>query len=196
MRRTGCGPEDAEDLVQGFFLQLLRREVLKSVQREGGRFRSFLLGTLKHYLSDEKERAGAMKRGGSRQFVSWDPAQAEQQFLREPVDTDSPDRLFERRWALTLLEQAMKRLQLECLDAGNAERFAQLKGFVSGEKGELSYAEAAERTGLTPGAVKSAIFRLRRRYHELIREEVSQTVADPREIEDELRYLLELFSAG
>ena len=111
LRRTGCGPEDAEDLVQGFFLQLLRREVLKSVQREGGRFRSFLLGTLKHYLSDEKERAGAMKRGGSRQFVSWDPAQAEQQFLREPVDTDSPDRLFERRWALTLLEQAMKRLQ-------------------------------------------------------------------------------------
>ena len=194
LRRTGYGPEDAEDLVQGFFLRLLRREVLKSVQREGGRFRSFLLGTLKHYLSDEKERAGAMKRGGSRQFVSWDPAQAEQQFLREPVDTDSPDRLFERRWALTLLEQAMKHLHQECVVAGNAERFAQLKGFVSGEKGELSYAEAAERVGLTPGAVKSATFRLRRRYHELIREEVSQTVADPREIEEELRYLLGLFS--
>ena len=196
LRRTGCGPEDAEDLVQGFFLHLLRREILKSVQREGGRFRSFLLGTLKHYLSDEKARAGAKKRGGAHQFISWNPAQAERQFLREPLDIESPDRLFERRWALILLEQAMNRLHEECVAAGNAERFTQLKGFVSGEKGELSYAEAAERMGLTPSAVKSAIFRLRRRYHELIHEEVSQTVADPREIEEELRYLLGLFGAG
>ena len=196
LRRTGYGPEDAEDLVQGFFLRLLRREILKSVQREGGRFRSFLLGTLKHYLSDEKERTGAQKRGGAHQLVSWDPAQAEQQFLREPVDIASPDRLFDRRWALILLEQAMNRLRQECVAAGNAERFAQLKGFVSGEKGELSYAEAAVRSSLTPSGVKSAIFRFRRRYHELIHEEVSQTVADPRETEEELRYLLELFSAG
>jgi RNA polymerase sigma factor (sigma-70 family) len=196
LRRTGCGPEDAEDLVQGFFLQLLRREILKSVQCEGGRFRSFLLGTLKHYLSDEKKRAAAKKRGGAHQFISWDAAQAEEQFLREPVDIESPDRLFERRWALILLAQGMNRLHEECVAAGNGRRFTLLKGFVSGEKGELSYADAAERSGLTPSAVKSTIFRLRRRYHELIREEVSQTVADPRKIEDELRYLLGLFSAG
>ncbi len=196
VRRTGCRPEDAEDLVQGFFLHLLRREVLKSVQREGGRFRSFLLGTLKHFLAHETERAAAKKRGGAHQFISWDAAQAEEQFLREPVDIKSPDRLFVRRWALILLEQAMNRLHAECVAAGNAQRFTQLEGFVSGEKGVQSYTEAAERSGLTPSAVKSAIFRLRRRYHELIREEVSQTVVQPGEIEEELRYLLEPFSTG
>ena len=196
LRRSGHPPADAEDLVQGFFLHLLRLELLHSVQREGGRFRSFLLTALKHFLWDEKAKAAAQKRGGGHQFVSWEQAQAEQRFLREPADIASADRLFERRWALTLLEEAMSRLQEECVANGNAERFMQLKGFVSGEKGELSYAEAAERTGLTPSAVKSAIFRFRRRYHELIREEVGHTVADPREIEEELRYLLKFFSEG
>ncbi len=195
VRRAGCGPEDAEDLVQGFFLQLLQREVLKSVEREGGRFRSFLLGTLKHFLAHEVARAAAKKRGGAHRFISWDPAEAEEQFRREPVDIESPDRLFDRRWAVSLLDRGLGRLQAECVSAGNAQRFAQLEGFVSGRKGELSYAEAAQRCGLTPSAVKSAIFRLRRRYHELIREEVGQTVADPKETEAELRYLLELFSA-
>ena len=104
--------------------------------------------------------------------------------------------LSSRRWALTLLEAAISRLQQESVAHGDAERFMQLKGFVSGEKGELSYAQAAERTGLTPSAVKSTVFRLRRRYHQLIREEVGQTVADPREIEEELRYLLQVFSEG
>jgi RNA polymerase sigma factor (sigma-70 family) len=196
LRRTGHGREDAEDLVQGFFLHLLRREILKSVQREGGRFRSFLLATLKHFLSDEKDKATALKRGGEHQFISWEQDQAEQRFLREPVDIETADRLFDRRWALIFLERAMSRLHEECVAGGNDAQFIQLKGFVSGEKGALSYAEAAERTGLTPSAVKSAIFRLRRRYHELIREEVSQTVADPKEIEEELRYLLGLFSGG
>ncbi len=196
LRRTGHGPEDAEDLVQGFFLHLLRREVLKSVQREGGRFRSFLLTTLKHFVSDEKDKAAAKKRGGEHRFISWERDKEEEQFLREPVDMESADRLFERRWALILLERAMCRLQEESAAAGNAQRFAQLKGFVSGEKGAPSYAEAAERTALSPGALKSAIFRLRRRYHELIREEVSQTVVEPKEIDEELRYLLRPFSAG
>ncbi len=196
LRRDGHAPEDAEDLVQGFFLHLLQREVLKSIQREGGRFRSFLLVTLKHFVSDERARAEAKKRGGAHLVVSWDQVQAEQQFLREPVDIESPDRLFDRRWALILLERALGRLREESGMAGNGQRFAQLQAFVSGEKGELSYAEAAERAGLTHSALKSAVFRLRRRYHELIREEVSQTVAEPGEIEEELRYLLGLFSPG
>jgi RNA polymerase sigma factor (sigma-70 family) len=196
LRRTGHGPEDAEDLVQGFFLHLLRREVLHSVQREGGRFRSFLLGTLKRFLSREKTKAAAQKRGGQHQFISWEQAQAEERFLREPANIESADRLFERRWALTLLERALRRLEEECVAAGNAERFAQLRGFVSSEKGDLSYAEAAERTGLSLSAVKSTVFRFRRRYQELICEEVSQTVADPKEIEEELCYLLGLFSEG
>ncbi len=196
LRRNGYQPADAEDLVQGFFVHLLRLELLHCVQREGGRFRSFLLTALKHFLWDEKAKAAAQKRGGGRQLVSWEQAQAEQRFLREPADIASADRLFERRWALTLLETAMCRLHEECAANGNAERFVQLKGFVSGEKGELSYAEAAERTGLTASAVKSAIFRLRRRYHELIREEVGHTVGDPREIEEELRSLLKFFTGG
>jgi RNA polymerase sigma-70 factor (ECF subfamily) len=196
LRRTGYQPADAEDLVQGFFLHLLRLEILRSVQREGGRFRSFLLVTLKHFLADERNKAAAKKRGGGHQFISWDQARAEQQFLREPADIESADRLFERRWALTLLERAMNRLQEECVAAGNGERFDRLKGFVSGAKGALSYAEAAERTGLSLSALKSAIFRLRQRYHALIREEIGQTVADAEEIEEELRHLLELFSAG
>ncbi len=175
---------------------MLRLELLHSVQREGGRFRSFLLTALKHFLRDEKAKAVAQKRGGGRQFVSWEQAQAEQRFLREPADVASADRLFERRWALTLLEEAMSRLQEESVANGNGERFRQLKGFVSGEKGELSYAGAAERTGLTASAVKSAILRFRRRYHALIREEVAHTVEDPKDIEEELRYLLKFFTEG
>lgn len=196
LRRTGCRPEEAEDLVQGFFLHLLRREVLRSVQREGGRFRSFLLATLKHYRRDQQDRATAQKRGGDYHFISWEQDVAERQFLREPVDLDSADRLFDRRWALVLLERAMRRLRDEAAAAGKAGQFEQLKGFVSGEKGTLSYAEAAERSGLTESALKSAIWRLRQRYHEIIREEVIQTVADPKEVDDELRYLLGLFSGS
>ncbi len=196
VRRTGHGAEDAEDLVQGFFLHLLRRKILKSVQREGGRFRSFLLATFKHFLSDERDKVRAKKRGGECQFVSWDHDKAEQQFLREPVDIESPDRWFDRRWTLVLLERAMERLCQECMANGNDQRFTQLKGFVSGEKGLPSYAEVATQLGLSQCALKSVIFRLRRRYHELVREEVSQTVADPREVEEELRHLLAVFGGG
>ena len=116
LRRTGHNPQDAEDLVQGFFLHLLRRQILKSVQRAGGRFRSFLLGTLKHFLAHETERAAAQKRGGARQSIAWDPAQAEEQFLREPVDIESPDRLFERRWAVVVLEQGLKNSRCSMLN--------------------------------------------------------------------------------
>jgi RNA polymerase sigma-70 factor (ECF subfamily) len=193
LRRTGYGPQDAEDLVQGFFLHLLRCEILKSVQREGGHFRSFLLATLKHFLSDEKDKAAAQKRGGAHRFISWEQDQAEEQFLREPMDIESAERLFERRWALTLLERALSRLRAECVAAGTGERFARLKGFVSGEQGPMSYAEAASQLGLSVSAVKSLIFRLRRRYYTLVREEVSQTVADPGEVEAELRHLLAVF---
>ena len=196
LRRRGYAHEDAEDLVQGFFLYLLDRQVLRSVEREGGRFRSFLLGTLKHFVSDQKDKASAQKRGGDRQLISWELAEAEHRFLREPAEEDSPDRLYERRWASVLLERAMDRLQQERASAGKADIFAQLKGFVSGEKGLASYAEAADQANLSPSALKSAIFRLRRRYHELVREEVGHTVADPRELKEELRHLLSLFSSG
>jgi DNA-directed RNA polymerase specialized sigma24 family protein len=166
------------------------------VQREGGRFRSFLLGTLKNFVSDQKDKASAQKRGGGRQLISWELAEAEHRFGLEPADEESADRLFERRWVLALLDRAMERLQQEWTSGGKAELFVQLKGFVSGEKGLASYAEAAAQANLTPSALKSTVFRLRRRYHELVREEVGHTVADPRELKEELRHLLSLFNSG
>ena len=196
LRRTGCRPEDAEDLVQGFFHYLLAGRILGRIQREGGRFRSFLLATLKYYVSDQKDKARAQKRGGSRPPVSWELAEAEQWFLHEASDEDSADRLFDRHWASALLERAMERLSKECAAAGKSELFAHLKGFVLGEKGLASYAEAAVQVNLSSSALKSAIFRLRRRYYEFVREEVGHTLADPRELKEELRYLLNLFSSG
>ena len=194
LRREGHSVADAEDLVQGFFLHLLRRDILHTAEPGRGRFRSFLLGTLKHFLSDERGKAEAQKRGGGQQFISWDLASAEHRFQQEPADDSSPDRLFERRWALTLLEQALDHLQAECASDAKGVVFEHLRGFVTGEKGPMSYAEAGAKLGLTLSGVKSAIFRLRRRYHELVREEVGRTVAEPAEIEDELRYLIEVFS--
>jgi RNA polymerase sigma-70 factor (ECF subfamily) len=196
LRWQGHSVEDAQDLVQGFFLHLLRGNILRVAEPGRGRFRSFLLGTLKHFVSDAKGKATAQKRGGDQQFVSWDLALAEHLFQQEPADPASPDRLFERRWAMTLLEQALARLQAECVAHGRGEGFPQLQAFVTGEKGSMSYAETAATLGLSLSAVKSAIFRLRHRYHELVREEVGHTVADPGEVEDELRYMLAVFSRG
>jgi RNA polymerase sigma-70 factor (ECF subfamily) len=166
------------------------------VGREGGRFRSFLLATFKYFISDQKDKTFAQKRGGGQRLISWELAEAEQRFLREPSNEDSPDRLFDRHWALALLERAMERLQQEWISGGKAELFAQLKGFVSGEKGLASYAEAAAQANLSPSALKSAIFRLRRRYQDLVREEVGHTLADPNELKEELRHLVGLFGSG
>jgi RNA polymerase sigma factor (sigma-70 family) len=194
LRRQGHSAEDAQDLVQGFFLHLLRGDILQTAEPGRGRFRSFLLGTLKHFLSDEKGKAEAQKRGGGQQFISWDLASAESRFRQEPADESSPDRLFERRWAMTILEQALDHLRAECAADARSELFEQLQGFVTGEKGPVSYAEAAANLDQSLSAVKSAIFRLRRRYHELVRDEVGQTVAEPAEVEGELRHMLEVFS--
>ncbi len=194
LRRQGHSAEDAQDLVQGFLLHLLRGGSLRVAQPSHGRFRSFLLGTLKHFVSDQQDKAKALKRGGDQQFISWDLAQAEHLFQQEPADPSSPDRLFERRWAMTVLEQALDHLRDECASEARSELFEQLQGFVTGEKGPVSYAEAAAGLGLSLSAVKSAIHRLRRRYHELVRQEVGRTVAEPAEIEEELRYMIEVFS--
>ncbi len=196
LRRTGRNPADAEDLVQGFFLYLLEGQALRSAARERGRFRSFLLATLKNFVSDEKDKALAQKRGGGRQLISWELVEAEQRFSGEPTAGDSPDRLFDRHWALALLDRAMERLQQEWTAGRKAELFFQLKDFASGEKGLASYAEVAAQANLSPSALKSAIFRLRRRYQELVREEVSHTLADASDLKDELRHLVGLFTSG
>jgi RNA polymerase sigma factor (sigma-70 family) len=197
VRRHGNSPEGAQDLTQEFFVRILRSRSLSGANRQKGRFRSFLLGALKHFLADARDEARAKKRGGGQVMVSWEQHLAEERYAREPVEDASPDRLFERRWALTLLEQAAVRLQDEYEATGRAHAFAVLRGYVTGAAGpESSYADSAAALGLTESAVKSAIFRMRRRYHELVREEVAQTVAEPAQLEAEIHYLMALFSGS
>lgn len=196
LRQQGHGVEDAQDLVQGFFSHLLERGILQVADPGRGRFRSFLLGALKHFVCDETKKVKAQKRGGGQPLISLDWAAAEGRFQREPADEASPDRLFERRWATTLLGRALDRLRTERAAGERREQFEQLQDFVTGEKGSDSYAQAAGRLGISLSAVKSAILRLRRRYHELVWEEVGNTVSSLGEVEDELRYLLQVFSRG
>jgi RNA polymerase sigma factor (sigma-70 family) len=193
VRREGHNPADAQDLTQGFFASLLARNSLLWVAPEKGKFRSFLLASMRHFLSDQRDRARAAKRGGTQQALSLDAQEAEERYHLEPVERLDAERIYERRWAMTLLEQALSRLREETIAAGKADAFASLKDFVAGEN-DISCAEAAAQLGLTEGAVKSAVHRLRQRYRELVREEIAQTVADPEEIDEEIRYLITVMS--
>ena len=195
VRRCGSPPHDAQDLVQGFFLQLLAKDALGAVDPRKGKFRSFLLAALKHYLSNERDRARAQKRGGGALPVSIDEQDAEGRYLREPADPMTPEKLYERRWALTVLEQALARVRKEYAAAGRSALFDQLKdGLAGGEKGPAQ-AEIAGRLDMTPGAVKVAAHRLRKRYREILREEIADTVSGPDEIEEEIRHLFRSLAA-
>jgi RNA polymerase sigma factor (sigma-70 family) len=189
LRRRGCGEHDAQDLTQGFFAQLLERRSIQSVEREKGKFRSFLLASLNYYVADERDRANAQKRGGGREVLSLDAQEAEQRYRLEPVNERSPEKIFEQRWAMTLLDQVLARLGQEFTDAGKRELFERLQGFLVAGTGEGTYAEVAQEVGMTEEAVKKAVQRMRRRYHQLFREEVAHTVAGPNEVEEELRNL-------
>src|SRR6266567_2858083 len=189
LRRRGCGEQDAQDLTQGFFAQLLERRSIQSVEREKGKFRSFLLASLNYYVADERDRANAQKRGGGRKIFSLDVQEAEQRYRLEPVDERSPDKLFERRWAMTLLDQVLARLGQEFADAGKRELFERLQAFLVEGTGDKTFAQLAQEVGMTEEAVKKAAQRMRRRYHQLFREEIAQTVASPAEVDDELRHL-------
>ncbi len=191
IRRRGCGADEAQDLAQGFFARLLEREALTSFEAPRGRFRWFLLAALRHFLADERDRARALKRGGGRLPVSLDEQDAEGRYLREPADTESPDRLFERRWAWTVLEEGLERLREEFALAGRAGWFERLQACVAGEDREECYAVIARDLGATEGAVKMAVQRARRRLREILRSVVSSTVADERDGEAELRELAE-----
>lgn len=189
VRKQGRAPEDAKDLTQEFFARLIEKEFLASVDRTKGKFRSFLLAALDHFLAKEWNRAHRLKRGGGIAHVSLDAAAAEERFNLEPRTTMDPQKLFERRWAMTVLEQAMNRLREECENCGKSSLFGELKGALSGER-DLKYAEIAARLGMTEAAIKVNVHRLRQRYAELLRLELSDTVSHPDEVEDELRYLL------
>ncbi len=193
VRRRGYEAHEAEDLTQEFFARLLAKNYLADVDRTKGKFRSFLLASLKHFLANEWDRAHAAKRGGDQPLLSLDTQTAETRYRSEPADELSPEKLLERQWALALLDQVLDRLQAEFVTDGKAEQFDHLKPFLTEGKGTTSYAAVATKLGTTDGAVKVAVHRLRRRYRELLREEISHTVATPAEIEEEIRHLFAAF---
>jgi DNA-directed RNA polymerase specialized sigma24 family protein len=196
VRRRGYSHEDAQDLTQGFLLQLLERHSFAHVDASKGRFRSFLLAGLNYFLSDQRERAAAQKRGGGRSTLSFVDAQAaDERYRLEPVDERSPDKLFERRWALTLLDQVFGRLEHELREAGKAELFQRLRVFLVEGPGEENYAEVGAELGMSGEAVRKAVQRMRQRYHELFRDEIAHTVAGPAQVEEELRYLYAIMAA-
>ena len=194
VRRRGNSPEDAQDLTQSFFASLLEKKYLERADRERGRFRTFLLSSLENFLHNERDRASAQKRGGGHTLVSWDEQDAEGRYLNEPVDNTTPERIFEKRWAATLLEEVLKRLRQEFVANGKTEFFDQLKPHVWSETGATPYSELATRLNMTTVAIKVTVHRLRQRYRDLLRAEIAQTVASPEDIDDEIRHLIEVMS--
>jgi RNA polymerase sigma factor (sigma-70 family) len=195
-RRQGRTPHDAQDLTQGFFARLLEADAdaLRLVAPEKGRFRSFLLVAFKRFMANEWEKACAGKRGGGRQHVTFDTALAESGYHQGLRDEASAEKLYERRWALTLLEQAMARLRGEFVVADKAREFDLLKVHLTTPRGGEGYALVAAALGLNEGAARVAVHRLRRRFREVFREEIAHTVADVAEIDDEVRHLLAVLS--
>src|SRR4029434_124701 len=195
VRRQGYAPEEAQDLTQGFFELLLERRDLNAVRQEKGRLRSYLLTSLKNFLGKAHRRAMTVKRGQDQPLVPLEELLARERADLEPADTLSADRIYERRWALTLLEQVLARLENEYRAAGNAELFDYLKEFLSDEPGRRSQAEVATALGTTENAVKQAFHRLRQRYRQLLRDEIAQTVAVLGDVEDELRHFISVLQA-
>jgi RNA polymerase sigma-70 factor (ECF subfamily) len=189
VRRAGYAVEDAQDLTQDFFARLLAQHTLSKVDRQKGKFRRFLLVAMKHFLADQRDRAHAKKRGGNRIVISFDCLDAETRYRLEPAQNLTPEKMFEKQWVLSLLDQVLTRLQDELVIAGKASLFRSLKSTLTGVK-SISYAAIGAELGMTEGAVKVAAHRMRRRYRELLRQEIAQTVATPEDIGEEIDYLL------
>jgi len=189
VRRKGYATEDAQDLVQGFFEMLLRRRDLALVHPAKGLFRSFLLGSLNHFLANQWDRSQAAKRGGRGQTVPLEGLDPENRYRHEPVDNETPENLYERAWAQRLLERVLGRLRQESVEGDRLERFECLKEFRLGDREGTPYAELATRLGMTEPGIKSAVHRLRQRFRELFRDEIALTVSGEHEIDDELRHL-------
>ncbi len=194
VRRQGRSPEDAQDLTQGFFAHLLRKDFLSGVGPEKGRFRSFLLACLKHFLADEWEKARTAKRGGSCPEMRLGLEGAEERYQLEACVEADAESLYERRWALDLLDQVLNRLRHEAVASGREAVFDQLQGCLLGERPTETYAQMGARLGMSETAVKVTVHRLRQRYRELLREEIAHTVTRPDEIDEEMRYLFEVVS--
>jgi RNA polymerase sigma factor (sigma-70 family) len=190
IRRRGNGPEDAEDLTQGFFARLLEKQWLDRIQNNGSRFRSFLLTALNGFLSDQYDRATAAKRGGGQRLLSVDVEEGERRYLMEPTTNETPEKIFDRRWALTVLERALASLKEETVASGKARQFELLDNLLPRNPEPGEYASIAAALGVSTGAVGISVHRLRRRFGELVRAEIADTVADPAQVDTEMRELL------
>ena len=197
-RRRGHSPDDAQDLTQGFFLHLLEQRALAGVDRLKGKFRSFLLASFQNHLSDQLDRARRLKRGGDKEFVHLDPEEAEERYRLEPVESLTAEKMFDARWAMTLLAEALNRLRQEYISQGKASTFEALSVFLDpvNSRAVPSYEGVASGLGVSTGAVKTLIHRLRKRYTAVLREEVGRTVSDPAEIDEEIHALCEALIAS
>ncbi len=195
IRRRGHGADEAGDLTQDFFARLLESDFFGAADPTKGRFRAFLLASCKNFLANEHDRAGAQKRGGGRSLVSINIGNAEGRYSQEPSHDRTPEKLFERRWAVTLLDHALARLRKEFTDKGKGAQFDQLRVYLVGERGGQPHSKTAEELGMTAGAIKVAVHRMRQRYRELLREEIAHTVGGPDQIDEEIRQLFAALSS-
>lgn len=187
VRRRGHAPHDAQDLAQAFFVALLEGNAT-TADPARGKFRSYLLGALKHFLANEWQRANTQKRGGGQKIIEWDALDPEARYAMEPAEQTDADALYDRRWAMELLERALTRLRIEFTSKGDAETFDALKGTLTGS--EPSREELAAKLGMSEGALKVAVHRLRQRYREVLRAEIAETVDSAAAVDDEMRHLV------
>lgn len=193
VRRRGHNKADAEDLVQAFFARFLEKNYLASLSAERGRFRAFLLASLKNFLTNEWKKSQRLKRGGGEPVLSLDWETADTKFQVAATNEPSPDKAFDREWAVALLARVIERLRTECEADGKAKQFEQLKVFLTAGKGAVPHAEVARSLGMDEGAVRVAAHRLRKRYRELLRDEIAHTLSDPAQVEEEMRALFGAF---
>jgi RNA polymerase sigma factor (sigma-70 family) len=195
IRRQGYRAEDGADLTQAFFARVLEKNYFHDADPARGRFRAFLCASIRHFLSNERDRARTVKRGGNQPTISLDVEIAEGRFQLEPRDDLTPEKLFDRHCALMLLERVLGRLREDHLSAGKAQLFDHLKGFLTGDSATVPYADVAKASGMTEGAVRVAVHRLRRHFRDALVREIAETVSDPADIDSEIQYLLKAVSA-
>src|ERR1700730_12585028 len=194
IRRQGYRPDDGADLTQEFFAGVLEKHYFHDADPARGRFRAFLCASIRHFLSNERDRARTLKRGGTQTPISLDVETADGRYQLEPRDDLTPEKLFDRQWALMLLERVLVRVREEQVSAGRAELSDHLKGFLTGDSATVRYADVARPLGMTEGAVKVAVHRLRRRFRDTLVQEIADTVVNPADIDAELEYLLKAVS--
>ena len=191
-RSLGHNADEARDLTQGFFTYLLDKEILQSVEPSSGRFRSFLFAAIKHFISRQNRKERTLKRGGGTTTISLDFDAGEERYVAHPVEKMTPEDIFEHRWAVTVLDRAMDRLETESDGSDREHQFQHLKPYLTSEGPQLPYQEVATTLGVSEGAVKVAVHRLRKRFGEYLRLEIAETVVDPADVNDEVRYLLQV----